>query len=131
MDDEEITRHTDGIPYPDRPSTLYRCRKCGWNTVQPRTDIPPHCISPTCKGAEAMVPMRPSGKGPWPYYYSLGRTRLYAWSGEYRSPRRGEFYLSGAIPQAWEAPNDLNDAFFILRPATEAESRCPHCKRPY
>lgn len=25
----------------------------------------------------------------------------------YRAPKKGEFYLSGAIVQAWQAPNDL------------------------
>ena len=25
----------------------------------------------------------------------------------YQSPKKGEWYLSGAIPQIWQAPNDL------------------------
>lgn len=41
--------------------------------------------------------------------------RLFIRSGEFRAPRKGEFYLSGAIPLAWEAPNDLGTAYHILR----------------
>lgn len=40
-------------------------------------------------------------------------------TGEFRSPLAGEWYLSGAIPEAYQAPNDLNDlstAYHILKP---------------
>ncbi len=30
-----------------------------------------------------------------------------------RSPRKGEWYLSGAIIQAYRAPNDLSTEFYI------------------
>lgn len=30
-----------------------------------------------------------------------------------RSPKKGEFYLSGASPIAYKAPNDLSTAFLI------------------
>ena len=33
---------------------------------------------------------------------------------EYRRPKKGEWYLSGAVPQAWRAPNDLKTEFNIL-----------------
>jgi len=33
-----------------------------------------------------------------------------------RAPRRGEFYLSGAIPAAYRAPNDLTMVFQIVEP---------------
>lgn len=43
------------------------------------------------------------------------------WTGEKRAPRAGEWYLSGAIVEAWQAPNDLSTAFHIavlVRPET-------------
>jgi len=36
-------------------------------------------------------------------------------TGEFRKPRKGEWYLSGAIPGAWKAPNDLSYDFHICR----------------
>ncbi len=36
-------------------------------------------------------------------------------TGEFRTPKKGEWYLSGADPQAWYAPNDLGIEFHILR----------------
>lgn len=35
-------------------------------------------------------------------------------TGEYRPPKKGEWYLSGAIPHAYKAPNDLSTPFHIL-----------------
>jgi hypothetical protein len=34
-------------------------------------------------------------------------------TGEFRCPRKGEWYLSGAKIQAWLAPNDLSTAYWI------------------
>ena len=34
---------------------------------------------------------------------------------ENRPPKAGEWYLSGAIPEAYRAPNDLSAAFHILK----------------
>ena len=36
--------------------------------------------------------------------------------GEFRPPRKGEWYLSGAIPAAYKAPNDLTTAYRIVTP---------------
>ena len=36
-------------------------------------------------------------------------------SGEKRPPRAGEWYLSGAIVEAYRAPNDLAAAYHIAR----------------
>jgi len=36
-------------------------------------------------------------------------------TGEYRAPKKGEWYLSGAIPEAWKAKNDLSSKYFILK----------------
>jgi hypothetical protein len=43
------------------------------------------------------------------------RTRRFVRTGEFREPRAGEWYLSGAIPEAWRAPNALSTKFHILR----------------
>jgi len=36
-------------------------------------------------------------------------------TGEYRAPKAGEWYLSGAEPEAWKARNDLTSPYYILR----------------
>jgi hypothetical protein len=36
-------------------------------------------------------------------------------TGEFRAPRKDEWYLSGAIPQAYRAPNDLTMSFYIVK----------------
>jgi hypothetical protein len=33
---------------------------------------------------------------------------------QFRPPRKGEWYLSGAIPMAYKAPNDLDTSYAIL-----------------
>jgi hypothetical protein len=37
------------------------------------------------------------------------------WTGEKRPPRKGEWYLSGAIIEAYLAPNDLSTPYHIAR----------------
>ena len=37
------------------------------------------------------------------------------WTGEKRPPRKGEYYISGAIPQVYRAPNDLRQEHAIAR----------------
>jgi len=36
-------------------------------------------------------------------------------TGEYRRPKKGEYYLSGAIVEAWRASNDLKTPYWIAR----------------
>lgn len=36
-------------------------------------------------------------------------------TGEFRPPKKGEWYLSGAIPECYRAPNDLTQAFHIIK----------------
>jgi hypothetical protein len=36
-------------------------------------------------------------------------------TGEFRNPLKGEYYLSGAIPEAWQAPNNLLTRYHICR----------------
>ena len=35
-------------------------------------------------------------------------------TGEFRAPKQGEWFLSGAIPEAYRAPNDLSGGYDIL-----------------
>jgi hypothetical protein len=47
-----------------------------------------------------------------------GNTRtntMARWTGEFRAPRSGEWYLSGAIVEAYRAPSDLTMEFHIAR----------------
>lgn len=45
-----------------------------------------------------------------------GVPRVHAvWTGEKRCPRKGEWYLSGAVIEAYRAPNDLNTPYHIAR----------------
>ena len=42
--------------------------------------------------------------------------RLYRATGEFRPPKKAEFYLSGAVVHAYRAPNDLSTAYWIAVP---------------
>ncbi len=42
------------------------------------------------------------------------RTLAAVKTGGFRCPKRGEWYLSGATPEAYKAPNDLTGKFHIL-----------------
>lgn len=66
------------------------------------------------------------GEEPYPRAGIQSRTR-YVKTGEKRPPLRGEFYLSGALPTVWRAPNDLGDSFHIMRVATRDETHCKCC----
>lgn len=46
----------------------------------------------------------------------MPRTDIRAvWTGEKRKPRKGEWYLSGAIIEAYKSPNDLSTEFHIAK----------------
>lgn len=47
-------------------------------------------------------------------YPGEGR-RWFVWSGEYRAPRKGEWFLSGAVVEAYKAHDDLRHPFYIAR----------------
>jgi hypothetical protein len=51
-------------------------------------------------------------------YYTKPRM-IYERTGEFRAPRKGEYYLSGAIPCAYRAQNDLSTDYHIMRPIAE------------
>jgi hypothetical protein len=54
--------------------------------------------------------------------------RRYKATGEFRPPLKGEYYLSGAIVQAYRAPSDLNTPYWIAVETTVSEA-CPTCGR--
>ncbi len=53
----------------------------------------------------------------------------FVWTGEFRSPLRGEYFLSGSVPTAYYTFNNLSMAYHIMRPATDAEIFCPCCQQ--
>lgn len=54
-----------------------------------------------------------------------GKRTFWVKTGEFREPKKGEFYLSGAIPEVYDAPNDLSTKYHIMRQVEEP--RCSHC----
>lgn len=42
---------------------------------------------------------------------------------EFRPPRKGEFYISGAIPEVYRALNDLSTAYHIALPCATPPAR--------
>jgi hypothetical protein len=46
-------------------------------------------------------------------YIGAGNPVRARWTGEKRPPRAGEWYLSGAVIEAYRAPNDLSTPFHI------------------
>lgn len=41
------------------------------------------------------------------------RRRYFRPTGEYRPPQKGEFYLSGAVVEAWQAPHNFTASYHI------------------
>lgn len=41
----------------------------------------------------------------------------------FRAPKRGEYYLSGAIVEAWQAPNDLTTEYTVVEKGPRAVRR--------
>lgn len=74
---------------------------------------------------------RPIGGPTYPGEFSFGRFRdvRFVWTGEKRAVKAGEWYLSGAVPTAYKARGPLDYPYHIMRPATDAETRCPCCKQ--
>lgn len=50
-------------------------------------------------------------------------------TGEFRQPCEGEWYLSGAVPEAYKALAPLDTSYWILQRAIESEYVCVTCKR--
>lgn len=72
------------------------------------------------------IPMKPPS-GLYPGEHPrLDRNTHYKATGEYRPPKAGEFYLSGAIITAHQAVNDLGTPYWIAKPVQMVT--CPMCK---
>ena len=54
----------------------------------------------------------PQCNSPWRRFGDIAMAER---TNEFRPPRKGEWYLSGASPAAYKAPNDLSQAFRIMR----------------
>lgn len=66
-------------------------------------------------------------KGEWDF---LVKGNQFVKTGEFRPPKRGEFFLSGAVPTAYKAYQDLDVPYHIMRRAVEhQETHCPCCQR--
>lgn len=52
-------------------------------------------------------------------------------TGEFRKPKAGEFYLSGALVSAWYARNDLDSAYWIARKVILKPDEIVHNGRVY
>lgn len=61
------------------------------------------------------------------------RGSIFVKTGAFRPPRKGEWFLSGAIPEAYLAYADGAERRDILRLATGEEMRCATCgqRLPY
>ena len=44
----------------------------------------------------------------------------------FRAPKKGEYYLGGAIIEAYRAPNDLLSAYWIVEPVAEKPAPILH-----
>lgn len=52
------------------------------------------------------------------------RGKKYRCTGEFRAPKKGEFYLSGAIITAYQAPNDFTSCYWIAKPVEMVTCKC-------
>ncbi len=50
----------------------------------------------------------------WPLNGERANIRA-QFTGEFRPPKKGEWYLSGAVVEAYRAPNDLSTPYYIAR----------------
>lgn len=51
----------------------------------------------------------------------------YVKTGEKRPPRAGELFLSGAVPEVYQADSGLTESYHIMRVATREETHCKCC----
>ena len=70
------------------------------------------------------IPKPPQGVFPGSGYGGVGKH--YRATGEFRPPKAGEWYLSGAIVQAYQVAQDVTVAFWIAEPVELVP--CPHCQ---
>jgi len=48
-----------------------------------------------------------------------GKPQFFKWSGEFRTPKAGEYFISGAIPEVYLAENDLSQEYYIAVPVPD------------
>lgn len=48
----------------------------------------------------------------------------------YRKPKKGEWFLSGAVLYAYKAPNDLNTCYLVAKPTHIAKKKSNWFKGP-
>lgn len=71
--------------------------------------------------------MRQPPKGYYPGEYTFKDVdKRYSATGEFRPPRKGEYYLSGAIITAYKAVNDLTQSHWIAV-ANGKQVKCQCC----
>lgn len=58
---------------------------------------------------------------PSEYFYRGVKTR-YVKTGEFRKPRRGEYYLSGHVQVAYEALADLRNEYWIMKETSNEQA---------
>lgn len=61
--------------------------------------------------------------GVYPGEFFSIKTRFIA-SGEYREPKQGEYYLSGAVIQAYRASSNLTSKYWIARQVRMVPCAC-------
>lgn len=66
-------------------------------------------------------------KGTFPGEFFIGQTKnpKYEATGEFRPPKKGEYFLSGAVVQAYRALNDLSISYWIAK--VHEPKKCPTC----
>lgn len=72
------------------------------------------------------LPRNIAGLRPPGDYFGVGKYMFRA-TGEFRPPLKGEWYLSGAIVEAYLAPNDLSTEYWIAVPVEVERRPCAAC----
>lgn len=110
----------------ERAALGVRCPLCNARPMQTCHDGRGH-NSPVVHVARLDACARIRARHAAPETYLGERGARYSLTGEFRPPRAGEFYLSGAMPYVYRAPNDYGSgtAYHICRPV-EMQT-CPCC----
>jgi hypothetical protein len=79
----------------------------------------PVCDSPSWEEIESLGFSRKERSWPVPSSFchtkKSGEWVMAIYNKQYRKPKRGEWYLSGAIVSAYKAPNDLSSKYYIAK----------------
>lgn len=65
---------------------------------------------------------------PEAFRFNAVRHRFYE-TVDYRCPHAGEWFVSGAIPQAYRAENDLSNEYLIVLPCEHAKQILTYVKQ--